>query len=167
MLSIRGADDTSDVRGLGNLRSMSAGSAGDAGEPTREAVYAGAEEGDCSNPGPGERQALCAVARPGITDYTRSRSCRAVNASEKVRDRAQPLRLAIDASVVEGCPAHARPRAARADDSRKRRIYISEVWPLVCRLGSALPKNASQPSPPHRTDVIQDPPQSKPRDQGP
>src|ERR1700751_1408023 len=68
MLLVRCADHAGDVRSVGDGRSLHVRNTPDAGERARQAVYAGAEEGDCSDRGPGERETLAPVvlfAPPG------------------------------------------------------------------------------------------------------
>src|SRR5262245_29416981 len=102
MLLVRTADDTGDVRGAGDGRSLHARNTPDAGERARQAVYAGAEERDCSNRGPGERRTLAPVVFLRPPDHPRRCRRRAVNSGRpKFRD------VDCISGVAEGNSLHA------------------------------------------------------------
>src|SRR5262245_64900799 len=102
MLLLRTADDTRDVRGAGDGRSLHVGNTPDAGERARQAVYAGAEEGNCSNRASGQRGTLAPVVFPRPPDHARRCCRRAVNSGRpKFRD------VDCISGVAEGNSLHA------------------------------------------------------------
>src|SRR5215510_860614 len=79
MLLVRAADDTGDVRGAGDGRSLHVRNTPDAAERARQAVNAGAEERDRSNRGPGKRETLAPVVFFRPPGHARRCRRRAVN----------------------------------------------------------------------------------------